>query len=282
MIQLHHSFSRIPHSMKKSLFIVLLAGCVSFLSAQDRTTGENPDLQKELKTLHSTIKALQRSQILQKKTFNILASQLDSLQSAVRSTQGQTAQVADSMIVVSKIQAAHAQRIDSLEVSLETRTILFILALVAMAALSLVIFFTLKKAIVEASEVLRQQIPKQASFEVKKHEAKAVSALIVESAQKKTAITLPIEPELFEAAKHAAAAEAPAARRTDVHVAIAEMIAPAKHDEKPAAHETPARAAHTPAAQSKAAAHCHGVTKTGSQCKRKPVTGTKFCSQHAA
>ncbi len=261
--------------MKKSFLIVLLAGSVSLISAQDRTTGENPDLQTELKTLHSTIKALQRSQAAQKKTFNILASRLDSIQGAVRSTQVQTAQVVDSVIVVTKAQAAQTQRIDAIEVSLETRTMLFILALVAMAALSLVIFFTLKKAIVESSEILRQQIPKLNSFEVKKHESKPVSALIVEPAQKKTAITLPIEPELFEAAKHAAAAtEKPAVPGKDMHVAIAEMIAPVKHSEKPAA---PAAHGH-----SKTAAHCQGVTKAGSQCKRKPVAGTKFCSQHTA
>ena len=275
--------------MKKSLIIVLLAGCVSLLSAQDRTVGENTDLQKELKTLNSTIKALKRTQAAQKKTFNILAARIDSLQGTVHATQVLAAQTVDSVAVLSKTQAAHAQRIDAVEVSLETRTVLLILALIALAALSLVIFFTLKKAIVESSEVLRQQIQKPASFEVKKHESKAVSPLVVESPQKKSTITLPIEPELFEAAaKKANAAETPVPATPDLHVAIAEMIAAPERAAKtpaPAAPKQPATKAAEPKAHAekphaKAVAHCQGVTKSGSQCKRKPIAGTHFCSQH--
>jgi hypothetical protein len=272
--------------MKKSLIIVLLAGCVSFLSAQDRTVSENTDLQTELKTLHSTIKALQRSQAAQKKTFNILATRIDSLQGAVRSAQAQAGQAVDSVVVLSKTQAAHTTRLDTIEVSLETRTILLIIALVVLAGLSLVIFFTLKKAIVEASEILQQQMQKPPTFEVKKHESKPASPLIVEAPQKKAAITLPIEPELFEAAaKLAAAEDKQVPPRTDLHVAIAEMIAPPEVPAAPAAPVVPAPAAKVPDAparepHAKTAAHCHGVTKAGSQCKRKPVAGTKFCTQH--
>jgi hypothetical protein len=257
--------------MKKSLFIILLAACISMLSAQNQTVSANPDLQKELQSLNSTIKALRHTQAVQRRTFNILASRVDSLRVAVKatqiaaqSTQMLASQTADSVTLLSKTQSLHTQSIDTLDAALNMRTTLIILALVALGALSLVIFFTLKRAIGDAVQLLEMQIARPSSAETRKYEAKAVSPLVVETPQKKTSMTLPIEPELFEppASKH--------------HVAIAEMMSPKESGaESPAVQTERATKPHA-----KAAAHCQGVTKSGSRCKRKPISGTHFCAQH--
>lgn len=281
--------------MKKTLILVLLASCVSLLPAQERVAGETPDLQTELKTLHSTISAMRRSQAAQKKTYNILAARLDSLAGAVKTTQAVAAQTTDSVARLSKTQSEYALQLEAIEGSLNTRSGLLILALVVLAGLSLVIFFTLKKAIVEASEIVMTQTAKPSPYVMRRHDPKHVDAFVVEPAQKKTPVTLPIEPELFEAVQQHAAAVQPAPAPPELHVAIAEMLSPADHVEAaeakaaaaPHAAEAPAAAVEVPAVapaqhktRAKSSAQCHGVTKAGSQCKRKPVAGTHFCSQH--
>jgi hypothetical protein len=263
--------------MKKILVAVLLAGCVSFLTAQTQVQTESPELQTELRKLHSTLKALQRSQASQKKTFNILANRVDSLQTALHATQAQAQQTNDSLAAIEKVQAEHAARMDAFDGSLETRSILVIVALMAVALLSLVIFFTLKKAIADASTIiLGQAVTAARATEAKKQET--VSPLIVDRPQKSSAVTLPIEPELFsqagvETPAPAAAPQTPA--KPALHVAIAEMIAA---PEAPAAPKHAAASARTP--QKKTTGQCQGVTKSGARCKRKALAGTHFCTQH--
>ncbi len=249
--------------MKTSLIIVLVASCVSFLPAQERSAAEVANLETELKTLHSTIRALKRSQAAQQKTFNIMATRLDSIAGAVKATHLQASQTVDSVARLSKTQSDYSLKLQSFEDTLDVRSALLIVALLALGALSLIVFFTLKKAIVEASQIVLEQATRPSSFTVKKQEPRQASAFVVEPHQKRTPVTLPIEPELFEAVqKHAEAEAAPTAPAPVLHGAIAAMIAP---EEQPAA---------------KTASHCHGVTKAGSQCKRKPVAGTRYCSQH--
>jgi len=249
--------------MKKSLIIVLLTSCTSFLPAQENAAAGAPDVQTELKTLQSTVRALKRSQAAQKKRFTLLAARLDSITQAVTAARLETSQTADSVAQLSKTQSGYSLRLASVEDTLDVRSALLIVALVALGAFSLIIFFTLKKAILEASQIVLEQASRPVSFTVKKHETTHASAFVVEPHHKRTPVTLPIEPELFETARpHAEAEAAPEVPGPGLHVAIAAMIAP---------KEQPAAAA---------SSHCKGVTRAGSQCKRKPVAGTQYCSQH--
>ncbi|MGE5314749.1 MAG: hypothetical protein ACM3Q4_08660 [Acidobacteriota bacterium] len=258
--------------MKKLYVVILAALCLSMASAQTQVQTESSELQTELRKLHSTLRALQRTQASQKKTFNILAQRVDSLQSALRVTQTQTAQTADSIAGLSKAQSEQSARIDAIEVSLDTRTALLILALVAVGGLSLVIFFTLKKAIAESSELILQQALKGAAdAAVKKQQA--VSALIAETEKKHQPITLRIEPELFAPPVE----EKPAVpeAHAPIHQAIAEMIeAPEREQEKPAVAER--------APQKKTAPRqCQALTQSGTRCKRKASAGSQYCAQHS-
>jgi hypothetical protein len=270
--------------MKKILLVFLIAGCASFLSAQSPIQTESSEFQTELRKIHSTLKALERSQASQKKTFNILASRMenrvDSLQAVLHATQLQAQQATDSLAGISKVQMEHAARMGSIESSLDTRTALLILAIVALAGLSLVIFFTLKKAIGEASELILKQVLKPVQASESKRQGTQASALVVDSPQKKSAITLPIEPELFTPAEEPTREADVRPVRTpqpELHVAIAEMIAAPERNPEDSG-QTKSTAAHAP--HKKATGQCQGVTKSGARCKRKALAGTHFCSQH--
>jgi hypothetical protein len=268
--------------MKKILLVFLIAGCASFLSAQSPIQTESSEFQTELRKIHSTLKALERSQASQKKTFNILASRMegrvDSLQMVLHATQIQAQQATDSLAGISKVQREHAARMGSIESSLDTRTALLILAIVALAGLSLVIFFTLKKAIGEASELILKQVLKPVQASESKRQGTQASALVVDSPQKKSTFTLPIEPELFTPAEEQTSDVRPVRTpQPELHVAIAEMIAaPERNPEE--AKQTKSTASHAP--HKKTTGQCQGVTKSGARCKRKALAGTHFCSQH--
>ncbi|HLP17806.1 MAG TPA: hypothetical protein VK470_16200 [Bacteroidota bacterium] len=274
--------------MKKLLTALLLAGCVSFLSAQSQVPADSPDLQQEFRKLHSTVKALQRAQVSQKQTYNILATRFDSLQQVLNTVQAQARQTNDSLSAFSKAQTEQASRIDSVETSLDMRTALLIVALVAIGALSLVIFFTLKKAIVEASEIILEQTAKLKPAPVQP-KAQPVSAFIVESPMKRASVMLPIEPELFSPVEEPAAMSntfAPAAPspidpvptelKPGLHVAIAEMISDPER-----MPEAPAPTTIKRARKEKTTGQCQGVTKSGARCKRKAAQGMQYCTQHA-